>query len=136
MNGGFIARNRGSVIIIEDGKVALIKRNNKGSIYYVFPGGGIEDSETPEMASEREAFEELGVKVQVNECICKLDYEGIQYFFLAEILDGSIGTGLGEEYMNKSRDKGTYQPMWVEIESLPSIDVKPREIADRIQLLF
>ena len=129
-------RNRGSVIIIEEGKVALIKRNRNGSIYYVFPGGGIEDGETPEMASEREAFEELGVKVHVKECISKLENDGTQYFFLAEILEGIIGTGQGEEYLDKSRDRGTYQPMWVEIESLSSLDVKPREVADRIQSLI
>ena len=129
-------RNRGSVIIIEEGKVALIKRNRNGSIYYVFPGGGIEDGETPEMASEREAFEELGVKVHLKECINKLENDGTQYFFLAEILEGIIGTGQGEEYLDKSRDRGTYQPMWVEIEALPSINVKPREVADCIQSLL
>ena len=35
-------RDRGSVVIIENGKVALIKRSRARAVYYVFPGGGIE----------------------------------------------------------------------------------------------
>lgn len=41
-------RNRASVVIIENGKVLLIQRVRNGSTYYVFPGGGIENGETPE----------------------------------------------------------------------------------------
>lgn len=40
-------RDRSSVVLIENNKVGLIKRIRDGSVYYVFPGGGIEDGETP-----------------------------------------------------------------------------------------
>lgn len=49
-------RNRGSVVIAENGKVILIKRVRNESVYYVFPGGGIEEGETPEQAAKREAL--------------------------------------------------------------------------------
>ncbi|WP_331460476.1 NUDIX hydrolase [Gracilibacillus suaedae] len=39
-------RNRGSVVIIENKKVGLIKRIRDGSVYYVFPGGGIENGKS------------------------------------------------------------------------------------------
>ena len=39
-------RNRGATIIIENGRVALIKRTKPHMTYYVFPGGGIESGET------------------------------------------------------------------------------------------
>lgn len=129
-------RKRGSVVIVENDKVVLIKRIRDGSIYYVFPGGGIEEGETPEIAAKREAFEELGVKVNVKACIGKVEFNGTQYFFLAEIMEGSIGTGQGEEYIDKNRDRGIYQPMWVEIETLSLIDVRPEEVAKSIQSLF
>jgi 8-oxo-dGTP pyrophosphatase MutT (NUDIX family) len=59
-------RDRGSVVIIEDGKVALIERMKNGNHYYVFPGGGVEKGETPEQTAIREAFEELGVTVKID----------------------------------------------------------------------
>ncbi|MBK3493641.1 NUDIX domain-containing protein [Viridibacillus sp. YIM B01967] len=129
-------RNRGSVVLVENNKVGLIKRNRNGSVYYVFPGGGIEEGENPETGAKREAFEELGVKVNVNECIAKVKFNGIQYFFLAEIIEGSFGTGQGEEYTDENRNRGTYQPMWVDIENLLSIDVRPKEVVERIHSLF
>ncbi|GIN72669.1 DNA mismatch repair protein MutT [Bacillus sp. J14TS2] len=125
-------RDRGSVVLIKDKKVGLIKRIREGSVYYVFPGGGIEEGETP----EREALEELGVKVKVNECIAKVQFNGIQYFFNAEIIGGVFGTGKGEEYTDENRDRGTYLPTWIEIEKLSTIDVRPKEVALQLQTLL
>ncbi|MDQ0226152.1 8-oxo-dGTP pyrophosphatase MutT (NUDIX family) [Metabacillus niabensis] len=116
-------RDRSSVVIIENEKVVLIQRNRDGSIYYVFPGGGIENDETPEAGAKREALEELGVEVKINECISEVEFNGTQYFFLSEIISGALGTGQGEEYIDKNKDRGTYLPMWIDIISLSSIDV-------------
>ncbi|WP_342576245.1 NUDIX domain-containing protein [Solibacillus sp. FSL K6-1781] len=77
-----------------------------GIIYYVFPGGGIEKGETPEEAAKKEAFEELGVEVMVNECIAKIEYNGTLYFFLSEIINGTFGTGQGEDAQTKREIEG------------------------------
>ncbi|WP_077324628.1 NUDIX hydrolase [Virgibacillus siamensis] len=129
-------RDRGSVVIVDNKKVGLIQRIRDGYTYYVFPGGGIEGDETPEEGAKREALEELGVEVKVNECIAKVEFSGTQYFYLSEIVEGTFGTGQGEEYTNEKRDRGTYLPMWIDIDKLSSIDVKPREVALKIQSLF
>ena len=128
-------RNRGSVVIVENDRVGLIRRIRDGTVYYVFPGGGIEKGETPEDAAKREAFEELGVEVKVNDCIEKIEYNVTQYFFLSEIINGTFGTGQGEEYSDKERNRGIYLPMWIDIKRLSSIDVKPREVALIVQTL-
>ena len=65
-----------------------------------------------------------------------VEYNGIQYFFLCEIIHGIFGTGKGEEYVDKERNRGTYLPMWVDIKKLSLIDVKPKEVALKIQSLF
>lgn len=74
-------RNRSSVVILDNGKIALIKRVRCSSVYYVFPGGGIEKGETPKEAAKREALEELGVIINVNECLAEVSFNGMQYYF-------------------------------------------------------
>ncbi|WP_112180294.1 NUDIX hydrolase [Paraliobacillus zengyii] len=126
-------RDRASVVLIENKKVGLIKRIRDGIVYYVFPGGGIENGETPEDGAKREALEELGVEVKVIECIAEIEFNGTQYFFLSEIIGGAYGTGHGAEYIDENRDRGTYLPMWVDLDRLLSIDVKPKEVALMVQ---
>ncbi|MBE4909800.1 NUDIX domain-containing protein [Bacillus luteolus] len=58
---GIVFRDRASVVIIDYFKVGLIKRIREGTDYFVFPGGGIENGETPEDGAKREALEELGL---------------------------------------------------------------------------
>ncbi|GIN86218.1 DNA mismatch repair protein MutT [Heyndrickxia sporothermodurans] len=129
-------RNRGAAIILENNKVALIKRNRDGHGYYVFPGGGFEKGETPDLATKREVYEELGVEIKVHECFEKVEYSGTQYFFLSEIIGGEFGTGMGAEFTDTNRNRGTYEPVWVEIDKLSLIDIRPREVALKIEKLF
>ncbi|WKA54990.1 NUDIX hydrolase [Planococcus shixiaomingii] len=129
-------RDRSSVILIQEGKVALIKRVLEGREYYVFPGGGVEPGETPEQAARREAFEELGVEVEVQALVAVVQYNGTQFFFSAQLLSGEIGTGNGEEFTDLKRDRGTYEPMWVDIAQLTQMNVKPREVAEQVQVLL
>ena len=86
-------RNRGAAVIIEEDKVAVIKRNRNGKEYYVFPGGGIEVDESPEQATIREVFEELGVQIVITEHLGVVQFHGMQYYFLAKIVGGSIRNG-------------------------------------------
>ncbi|MEI4770689.1 NUDIX domain-containing protein [Psychrobacillus sp. FJAT-51614] len=123
-------RNRGATVIIENGRVALIKRTKPHVTYYVFPGGGIESGETPEEAAIRETFEELGVQVRLQRPLKVLEQNGRQYYYLADIVGGTFGTGTGEEYTQTSVQRGTYEPIWVNIEDLPKLDVRPKEIVE------
>lgn len=119
-------RNRSSVIIIENKKVLLMKRVKEGRMYYVFPGGGIEIGETPEEAAKREAFEELGVEVKIIKCISKVAFNGTQYYYLADIVSGKVGTGNGNEF--RKTDRGTYTPMFISVSDLPAVNVIPKQV--------
>ncbi|WP_377891037.1 NUDIX domain-containing protein [Alkalihalobacillus sp. R86527] len=122
-------RTRGSAIIIQHDKVAVIKRVRNSEVYYVFPGGGVEQGETPEEATIREAYEELGVVISVIAPFIEVAYNGRQVYFLAQILKGEFGTGEGEEFQNSGNGRGTYEPMWVDIELLSTLNIKPQEVA-------
>ncbi|WP_026688920.1 NUDIX hydrolase [Alteribacter aurantiacus] len=126
-------RDRGAVVIIENKKVGLIKREREGSTYYVFPGGGVEEGETPDQTARREAFEELGVIVKIKRLFTTFEHDGIQYYYLAERLDGTFGSGSGDEYVDRSRDRGSYTPVWVGIERLSTIDLRPRQVGLKVQ---
>lgn len=123
-------RNRGAVVIVENEKVALIRREKMGRIYFVFPGGGIEDDETIEQCAKREAYEELGVEVEVQELLTQVSFNGTQYYFSAKIIGGEFGTGQGEEYSDTSR--GKYLPVWVELKKLHTLDVVPSEVLQQL----
>ena len=133
MKWGTSMRTRGAVVIIENNKVALIRREKAGRTYYVFPGGQQEIGETIEQCAKREAFEELGVEVEIGKLLTQVPYNGIQYYYRAKIIGGQFGTGQGEEFTDTT--KGSYLPMWVELENLTALDVLPQEVVEQIRLL-
>ena len=54
------------IIKLED-KILLIRRKKQeGNLYWQFPGGEIEDSETEQQAIERELLEELGINCKAS----------------------------------------------------------------------
>jgi 8-oxo-dGTP pyrophosphatase MutT (NUDIX family) len=74
-------RTRSAVILIENAKVALIKRSSHGESYFLFPGGGVLEGETPAQAAAREALEELGLSVRIIGVVAIGQYEtGRQIF--------------------------------------------------------
>ncbi|MCU5683815.1 NUDIX hydrolase [Bacillus wiedmannii] len=123
-------RNRGAAIIVQEGKIVLIKRIREGEIYYVFPGGGIEEGETAEEATKREAYEELGVHIKVEHLIAKVEYKGTEYYFNAHIIDGVFGSGKAEEF--KLKDRGSYIPLWLPMHELEKVSIKPYEVVGSI----
>ena len=129
-------RDRGAAIIIQEGKLALIKRIRDKEVYYVFPGGGIEEGETSEEATVREVYEELGIHIQIKRLGKKVNYNGTQYFYEAIIVGGTFGKGKGEEYIQNDRDRGEYIPIWVSIEELLHINIKPLEVGEYVYRLY
>lgn len=116
-------RTRAGVVLIEDDKVALIDRHRAGLDYFVFPGGGVDEGETPEQAAIREAMEELGVEVAIKQKVAVIHFgQSTQVYFLVDRVGGEFGTGTGEEYTDSDPDdpeEGVYIPVWMPIHELP-----------------
>ena len=60
-----------------------------------FPGGKIEEGETPEVALEREIMEELDTKIKVGKLLEVIDYDYPNfhlhmYCYLAEVVEGEL----------------------------------------------
>lgn len=123
-------RDRAGVIIRENERILLIKRVKNHELYYVFPGGGIEQGETPQEAAKREAYEELGVHVEVSDCLIYTSNGSVQYYFVSCILGGELGTGSGAEFSEPKR--GTYELVWKTMRELVEIDVRPIEMVGKL----
>ena len=118
-------RIRAGIVLIQDGKVALIERHRAGLHYFVFPGGGANTGESPEQAAIREAMEELGIEVAIRQKVAevRLGEKSKQIYFLVERAGGEFGTGAGEEYTDSdpvSPEEGIYVPIWMPVAELPS----------------
>ena len=130
-------RTRAGIVLIEDNKVALIERHRAGLDYFVFPGGGVDDGETPEEAAVREALEELGVEVVIMQKVAEIHLDqSEQVYFLTERVGGKYGTGTGEEFTDSDPNNslgGVYIPIWMPIEELPGHEkVFPFEVANLV----
>lgn len=131
-------RIRAGIVLIQDGKVALIERHRAGTDYFVFPGGGADEGETPEQAAIREAMEELGIEVAIRQKIAEIQYgqKSRQIYFLVEQVGGEFGTGTGEEYTDSDPDhpeEGIYIPIWMPIEKLSEYqNIYPDSVAKQV----
>lgn len=125
-------RQRAAIILIEEEQIALIKRVRNGHTYYVFPGGGVESGETPEEAAVREAWEELGVNVEIGSSAFELTGTSREYYFPATITGGVFGTGSGEEFTAAEPERGSYEAVWMPLVKLSSINLYPEQLAVKI----
>jgi 8-oxo-dGTP pyrophosphatase MutT (NUDIX family) len=125
-------RKRAGIILIHEGKLALMERHRQGRHYFAFPGGGVDEGETDEQAAVREALEELGVKVEIAQKAATILREGRrdQVYFLTRWVSGEFGTGTGEEYGEVDEEHGTYNPVWMPLEDVLEKNVVPRGLAE------
>ncbi len=65
-----------AAIIIKDKFVLLARRKpgEKLAGYWEFPGGKLEEGETPQKCIERELLEELGIKAKAGKIIAESEY--------------------------------------------------------------
>ena len=127
------ARQRAAAIIIRQGKLLLIRRwNAQRGNYFIFPGGGVEEGETPEATVVRELMEEGGVTITVDRHFAKSFVSEIyedQTFLLAQ-LDNDQEPVWQEIYKQSETDTYTFE--WLETELLGDSNVLPHEIRDQL----
>lgn len=128
---------RTSAVILKDNKILLMHRKKNGEEYWVFPGGGVEDTETAEEGIIREVKEETNLDVLE----CKLAFiaynEAVKReepFYLCKVSDGTPEI-VGEEKEKNSPDNW-YQLEWVEISKTKDIWLVPEKAKEEILKLY
>jgi 8-oxo-dGTP diphosphatase len=131
------ASKRVRAIIIKDDKLLTIKRTKSNDEYWVLPGGGIEPGETPEQALVREVKEETGLECVAGEYVANYPYKTDRVdhdvaFYRATVVGGTMGNGTGPEFTQPQNYTGTHEAQWVALLAVPNLELRPREIRDRI----
>lgn len=126
-----MAIQRSAIILINgQDEVALIKREKNDTVYYVFPGGGREDGATLEETAIREAWEELGLHVELEGLAAEVVFnDHLNPYFWAKETGGEFGTGTGEEFVD---GMSGYTPVWIPREDLLSYPVRPMSLAKKL----
>lgn len=123
-------RIRCRAIIIIDGKIVSMYRERDGRVYYTFPGGGMEGTETEVECVKREVIEEFGMVVEPIKKVYTYENNiSVEHFYLAKHVSGEFGSGVGEEYQ-PDRNNGVYEPRLIEILNLPNLPLMPPEVAE------
>lgn len=94
-----------AAVIISKNKVLITRRaeNEKHSGWWEFPGGKVEEGESPEACLQRELMEELGVETVIGERLAEsifaYDTGAIRLLaYRAEILSGELTLSVHDEY--------------------------------------
>lgn len=139
-------RQRASAVIIKDDRILLIRRVKPEREYFIFPGGGIDEGETPEEALRREVKEELCLDVKKCRFLFSIENPGVpafatvhtgnrnEHYFLVEDYAGTPEIGGPEK--ERTTPENQYHIAWFttdEFATLPTIF--PREGVEKIKEL-
>ena len=116
-------------VVVRDGRVLLMQELAVG--YWFFPGGHVEAGETPEGALVRELREELAVAATVGKRLGELEnvwsQGGVEHHEINHVFAVVIDAD----------DPVSQEPHlaagWHRVADLPSVDVRPRALADLVQ---
>lgn len=127
---------RAVAVVMHEGKILLMHRMSGEKEYYVFPGGKVEQGETPELAVLREILEEASLEVVVDKLLYHLTYDSgeQQYFYLGNYVSGDpkLGEGNEMEMMKTGSKHGaqSFNPVWFDASALAPLLLYPLEIKD------
>jgi mutator protein MutT len=128
-----MSRNRSAGIVIRGDHVLVMHRINNGDEYWVFPGGGQEDGETPDQTAVREIDEETTIQVVPGELLYHITWDTKEenFFYLCEYVSGEPQLREdSNEFKQMQKENQVYEPMWIEIEKLPEIKLYQLEVRD------
>ena len=114
-------------VIVQDGKILLTHELNSG--WWLMPGGGMEEGETPEDCVVREVEEETGYIVRplrrfLFMCEYYEEYRYSGYFFICEV------TGMGQMKLTDAEKRRGVQPEWIPLQDAVDLFSKHESYAD------
>ena len=120
-------RDGSRAIIIQDGKILLSHEIISG--WWLIPGGGMEEGETPKDCVVREVEEETGLIVRPTEQFLILheyyeEYRYTSYYFVCEV------TGVGHMNLTDEEKRRGLKPEWIPLQDAIEMFSKHESYAD------
>ena len=112
-----------AAVILSEGKIFATQRGYgdfKGG--WEFPGGKIEDGETPEVALKREILEELETRIRVGELIDTIEYDYPNFHLSMDCFWCKIVSG---KLVLKEHEAAR----WLDKENLYSVEWLPADVS-------
>lgn len=133
-------RNAIKAIIIEDGRILLIKNVDGHGTYYILPGGGQKAGENSHEALQRECKEELGkgAELEIGDLILVREYVSSHHEFAEEGEEvHQIELMFKAKLLPRSDLEGPLEPdsrqvglEWVPLSSLVELRIYPKILAE------
>ena len=124
-------------IILDNNKILLIHRFNKGREYFVLPGGHIEKNESKEKTLIREIKEETNLDIKIDKYLWTLTNpsdNSNHHFFLVTEFTGDLK--LGGPELKKNSKEDTYILEWHNIKDITKLNLVPEILKNKILKIF
>ena len=124
-------------IIIEDGRILVMRRRKNGAEYYTLAGGRVDEGENIEQAVIREIKEETGMDVTAARMVFYEQHPepyNEQYIFLCEVAPHgpvAVQNTSEEAELNKMR-VNVHTPEWVGTKTFPKIPFRTPQLQTAI----
>jgi ADP-ribose pyrophosphatase YjhB (NUDIX family) len=126
---GIVTDRVRAVLVTPDDELLTIRRLRPGRpVYWILPGGGVEDGEDPSTALARELREEIAATADVHSLLYVQEWAGGRhYFYLARVHTWSADPGdrTGPEFTEPGHGEFDIEPVPLTAEAVQSIDLKP-----------
>jgi ADP-ribose pyrophosphatase YjhB (NUDIX family) len=126
-------RIRAAGILIEEGKILLVKVKDHTGIYWIPPGGGMESEDASTKETLRREFkEETNLQVQVGDLLCVREFKEqsplryhAEFFY---VIENYVGEPSKENLVGLNDQEYIQEVEWVRVEDLKNLRVYPVEL--------
>lgn len=115
---------RALILNAEETHVCLIRREKRGQLYYVAPGGGLEKNEDPIAGLRREVQEETGLQLEAGgiQRLGAIEFEGTEQVYFAARTRGQLMNPSGQEAsLVWQKDNGLFHPEWISFQAMKDL---------------
>ena len=130
-----VPRPRAVAVVVQHGRVLVVRRRARGREYAVLPGGGLEPGESPEQAVLRELFEETTLTARMQRQLWHARHRdrAATYFLMTDVRGAPTLSG---EEARVHGPANSYELSWVGAGGIAASNLQPAEIRELVTRLL